>query len=284
MKSEINLTIGIPTFKRPHGLRKTLESIAKQSVTVSEVIVSDNAGVDGETSSIVAEFKDRIPSLRLSVQTSNLGAIGNLIWLLKEAKSTHFMWLADDDELLETNYLQVLRDRLIVDKDTMLVFPDVAIFFDRERSNWIKEPHRRVFSKCKTDADYLLAFCSYGGGHCFYGMYDREKLLSVRMEDLVDVDLSYFMEGRFLHTLFLEGRVRFEPSATMIYDGTSATRIPDAVLFGSFLTYSYRVHRMYFRSKLAWRLKIPALIRIARNHYPYLLQLWKGKRKAARIG
>ena len=280
MKPEISLTIGVPTFKRPQGLRNTLHSIAKQSVLATEIIVSDNAGVDELTATIIAEFREIVPNLRLAVQPSNLGALGNLIWLSREAKSEYFMWVADDDELVEPTFLENLFSRIAADSELALVFPEVEIFFDKERSQWIREPHRRVFSNCKTNNDYLLAFCGYGGGHCFYGMYDRQKLASLEMEKLMDFDLSYFMEGRFLHKLFLESKVRFEPSASMIYDGTSATRISEAILFDSFRKYSYRVHRMYVCSKIPWRLKFSALVRIARNHYPYLIQLWKGKRRA----
>jgi glycosyltransferase involved in cell wall biosynthesis len=279
MAAMIDVTIGVPTFNRADGLRRALESIASQTVQVSEVIVSDNCSPGSLNEAVVEEFKSRIPGLRFVKQSFNIGAQNNFLWLLKEAKGTYFMWLADDDELRDSNYLEVMHTSRVMCPETLLLFPEISIFFDESRANWLHGVHYRIFEKCVTDWDYLLAFCGYGGGHCFYGMWNRAALLALKLELLLDDDIAYFNEGRFLHTIFLKGGIRFEPRATLVYDGTAATKKANRVLLTAFSTYSYRVHKLYFLSALSLPRKFSLFARIAKSHYPYLFQLWRTRKR-----
>lgn len=279
MAASIDVTIGIPTFSRADGLRRALESVAVQTVSVNEVIVSDNNSPGHLNEAVVEEFRSRIPGLRFVKQQSNIGAQNNFLWLLKEAKSTNFMWLADDDELRDSNYLEVMHASKMVRPEEVLLFPEISIFFDEARANWMHDTHHRVFKNCVTDWDYLIAFCGYGGGHCFYGMWNRAALLALGLELLLDDDIAYYNEGRFLHTVFLKGGIRFEPRATLVYDGTAATRKANKILLNAFSTYSCRVHKLYLSSPLSLRQKLSLLARVAKSHYPYLLHLWRARNR-----
>ena len=55
------VSVGIPTFNRPDGLRRTLECITNQTYKNLEIIVSDNCSPGPETEAVVREFmaKDR---------------------------------------------------------------------------------------------------------------------------------------------------------------------------------------------------------------------------------
>lgn len=269
------ICIGMPTYNRPQGLRRALESVANQSRLPDEVLISDNASHTDEAQSVASEFHDQLPSLKFVRQSRNIGATNNFLWLLEHASASHFMWLADDDEFADKNLLSSLMGRMAREPNLRLVFPEFLAFFDEAKTNWSKDVHYPIFGQCQSDWDYLKAFCSYGGGHSFYGLYDREKLVAINPRRLLDPDLAYFNEGRFLHSLFIAGGVRFEPSARMIYDGTSATKISNTVLLSAFFEYSKRVHKLYARSHLSPLKKMEALRRVAGSHYPYLLHLFR---------
>lgn len=92
------VSVGIPTFNRPDGLRRTLECITKQSYANLEIIVSDNCSTTTDTERVVREIMQRDPRLRYFRQTENIGPTKNIRFVLEQATGEYFMWAADDDE------------------------------------------------------------------------------------------------------------------------------------------------------------------------------------------
>lgn len=271
----INVTVGIPTYNRPEGLRLTLESIASQTKLPAEVIISDNASTTAEAADIAEKYRGHLPDLRYFRQPENIGPINNFLWLLDAAQQPYFTWLADDDQWGNNTYLEALHSRIHADPSLLMVFPDVDIFIGKDKhKTWTRSIHSERYQDCTSDWDYIKAFSSYGGGHCFYGLYDKEKLVSLDPRLLLDPSLAYFTEGRYLHALFLHGGVRFEPNASMHCDATMATKLSNKVLLAAFMTYSIKVHAQYMRSNLSFIEKLTLLRSIALSHYPYILHLW----------
>ena len=112
------VTIGMPTYRRAHTIRRALSSISKQTYRDFVLVISDNAGTDPETLKAVQEFASVLPDVILVEQNENLGALPNLNFLLAIAETEYFMWLADDDEITP-NYLAELVG--LLDRDTSAV-------------------------------------------------------------------------------------------------------------------------------------------------------------------
>jgi len=91
------VTIGIPTFNRPDGLRRTLECMLGQTYREIEVIISDNCSSDPAVERTAREFSNLDKRVRYIRQTENIGPVHNFLYLLDEAKGNYFMWAADDD-------------------------------------------------------------------------------------------------------------------------------------------------------------------------------------------
>lgn len=92
------ITVGIPTYNRPDGLRRTLEGILNQSYRNIKVIVSDNCSSDPGVEQVISEIAradSRVDSVR---QPKNIGLFHNFIAVLKLAEGQFFAWAADDDE------------------------------------------------------------------------------------------------------------------------------------------------------------------------------------------
>lgn len=101
------VTIGMPTYKRGHTIRRALQSIAAQTYRDFVLIVSDNNGEDPVTQEVLRELAEELPLAVLIAQRENIGAMRNLHLLAGLAESEYFMWLADDDEI-SPNYLENL--------------------------------------------------------------------------------------------------------------------------------------------------------------------------------
>lgn len=98
MKTDVKLTIAIPTYNRCNLLRQTLDSIMKQRVEGMEVIVSDNASTDG-TEDMMKEYCEK-NNIRYFRNTENLGMDKNFLNCLQKAEGEYIHLLSDDDILL----------------------------------------------------------------------------------------------------------------------------------------------------------------------------------------
>src|SRR6266404_619139 len=76
------VSVGIPTFNRPVGLRRTLEFICGQTYTNIEILVSDNASPGSETESVAREFSAQDKRIKYFRQPTNIGAIANFRFVL----------------------------------------------------------------------------------------------------------------------------------------------------------------------------------------------------------
>ena len=74
MKNRLPLvSVGIPTYNRPEGLRRTLECITGQTYKDLEIIVSDNCSPGPETEAIAREFMAKDSRIQYFHQEENKG-------------------------------------------------------------------------------------------------------------------------------------------------------------------------------------------------------------------
>ena len=92
------VSVGILTYNRPKGLRKTLECITGQTYKNLEIIVSNNCSPESETDDVVREFMDIDPRIQYYRQAENKGQTLNFKFVFERSNGEYFMWAADDDE------------------------------------------------------------------------------------------------------------------------------------------------------------------------------------------
>lgn len=90
----------VVTYKRPLGLRRTLESISKQSQLPDEVIVCDDASND-ETESIASEWSGKFKNYRYVKNNSNMGMPANLNNGIAQARGDFIVNFHDADYYFE---------------------------------------------------------------------------------------------------------------------------------------------------------------------------------------
>jgi glycosyltransferase involved in cell wall biosynthesis len=92
------VTVGIPTYNRPEGLKRTLESITSQTYKNIEIIISDNCSDNAIVNEVIDDFKKRDFRIKPFIQKENFGAFNNFKFVLEKATGDYFMWAADDDQ------------------------------------------------------------------------------------------------------------------------------------------------------------------------------------------
>ena len=117
------VSVGIPTYNRPDGLRNCLDAIIKQTYRNLEIIVSDNATPNNRTENVVREFTQIDSRVKYFRQNENKGAIYNFQFVLDKSTGDYFMWAADDDYRAPT-YVESLLGELLRCPDCSIAFCD----------------------------------------------------------------------------------------------------------------------------------------------------------------
>lgn len=207
------VTIGLPTFNRS-TLRRTLLSLANQSFRDFVVIVSDNAGMSPATIDTIREFEKDLPEVYLIAQERNIGALGNLSFLLGCATTEYFMWLADDDEISES----YLKDLIF------LLESNPAAVCAMGRWRLMKNAHEGENRKQleNSAASRVLRIIKYvtfdADDSFFYGLHRTAKLRRCHFEGYVFPNSKVLTNCCyvFLFDLIWQGPIRYSQEATWI--------------------------------------------------------------------
>ncbi|MFH1777348.1 MAG: glycosyltransferase family 2 protein, partial [Candidatus Omnitrophota bacterium] len=100
------VSIGVPTYNCPQGLRRSLECICSQAYKNLEIIVSDNCSPDPSVEATVREFSEKDRRIKYFRQEENKGMVFNFQFVISKATGDYFMWLADDDWFEESSYIE----------------------------------------------------------------------------------------------------------------------------------------------------------------------------------
>ncbi len=106
MKQAVVTTV-IPTFRRPHLLKRAIASALNQTYEAVAVEVFDNASGD-ETAAVVAEAASKDPRVRYFCHPCNIGSIRNFEFGMRQVRTPYFSFLSDDDLLLPRFYEEAI--------------------------------------------------------------------------------------------------------------------------------------------------------------------------------
>lgn len=113
------VTIIIPTYNRLDLLKEAYYSCKKQTVKDFDLIVTDNASIDGSREFIQEVMNDNIIT-ELVLHKSNIGATANIENALKLVKTKWITILCDDDTL-EINFIEKTINTLRNTKGSLVI-------------------------------------------------------------------------------------------------------------------------------------------------------------------
>jgi glycosyltransferase involved in cell wall biosynthesis len=197
------VSIGVPTFNRPSGLRNTLLCLTKQTYKNVEIIISDNYSNNSEVDSVIEYFKkldNRIVSFK---QLSNLGPVKNFEFVLNNALGSYFMWAADDDEWRDT-FVEDLINLYQVNESCSIAISDFQCIKNGEVicHSYLSEFH--AVSKATSAAELTeLAIKHVIPAHLIYGMFRVEECRTA-FKFMQHYNLwPYFASDQIFNLLFL---------------------------------------------------------------------------------
>jgi len=188
-KDQPLVSVGIPTYNRPEGLRRTLECMTQQTYNNLEIIVSDNCSPGRETEAVVREFMEQDSRIQYYLQDENKGMAFNFQFVLEKSTGKYFMWASDDDEW-EPSYVSCMVEVLESN-------PDAVLSFCRfEYTYAYRQPLTRIDKRSKIiglSRFYRLLYTSclmpkMATSHYIFGLIRRDVLLKCGgIETRVDI-------------------------------------------------------------------------------------------------
>jgi glycosyltransferase involved in cell wall biosynthesis len=114
------ISIGLPVYNGEEFLRQTLDSLLGQEYENFELIISDNASVDG-TAAICEDYQKRDQRVRYSRNATNVGATGNFNRAFELSSGEFFMWAGAHD-LWHPSFISRCVDIVLNDQSVVLAY------------------------------------------------------------------------------------------------------------------------------------------------------------------
>jgi glycosyltransferase involved in cell wall biosynthesis len=169
------VSIGLPVFNGENYLAVALDSLLAQTFKDFELIIADNASIDG-TEEICRDYARRDPRVRYHRSPVNRGLTWNHNRLVHLARGEYFKWVGHDDiyhpDMLRRCVEVLDRDRDVILCSVWEVEIDAEGEVIRELAHWPQatgspRPHERFHAIVRGLA---------GGGHDVYGVIRTEIL------------------------------------------------------------------------------------------------------------
>jgi glycosyltransferase involved in cell wall biosynthesis len=139
------ISVVICTWNRSRLLRLTLEQMTRLDVphgTTWELIVVNNNCSD-DTDSVLAEFGQRLPIVRLFEPTPGKSHAGN--YAIRQAKGEYIIW-TDDDVLVEAGWLQAYLDAFAQWPEATIFAGAIDPWFEQSPPRWLELVFPKVAS------------------------------------------------------------------------------------------------------------------------------------------
>jgi glycosyltransferase involved in cell wall biosynthesis len=241
------VSVGIPTYNRPAGLRRTLDCITSQTYGNLEILVSDNCSAGTDTADVVREFQARDPRVHSFRQPTNLGIDGNFKFLLDKATGPLFFWAADDDEWTP-DFVQVCVDRL-GNAGSVMTGMRVAV---RPRGLLRPKPPLSLSAGARC-FDNAVAFFTNLQPSLFYGIHRTETLRVCLREFMYDYYDCFFILRQILtHGFVTDPKVCFHVGVETEAETYKPSRPEAGVVYRYWPFFSDSIRTVLGSGKLSW--------------------------------
>lgn len=139
MNSNPIITTVIPTYRRPHLLRRAILSVLAQTYPHISVLVTDNASGD-ETAQVVNEIQKYDKRVKYHCHYANIGSYNNFNFGLNAVETEFFSLLSDDDFLVPDFYEKTAAmikqfpdagfycmPTIVIDTDGKIISPPIQV-------------------------------------------------------------------------------------------------------------------------------------------------------------
>jgi glycosyltransferase involved in cell wall biosynthesis len=186
------VTVGLPIYNRPEGLRNTLECFINQTYKNIEIIIADNCSPNPEVEKIAKEYVVKDKRISYFRHDSNKGWGFNTIFVIDKAKGKYFI-RATDDDWWDNSFIEKMVD-LFQSNSNIILASSEFNYTDIDRNvlwNYGIKNHYEFLKKFSTSnkkqnlKDYINQFEGFGKASMYLGMYNLSVLKDKYIQDLL---------------------------------------------------------------------------------------------------
>jgi len=202
------VSIGITSYNRPNGLRRTLECITSQTYKNLEIIVSDNCSNDPAVQSVLHEYQQRDRRVNCIFQPENKGAAFNFKFVLEQATGDYFMWAADDD-WWDTRFVEEAVAALEANPSAVACWSNVLFHREDNALTWPEPYHLYSNPDLCFDSKVtsLLKYHFQYGWYGIYALFRRDTIAKLFPRHAGESNLVFGSDVHFMTDVLLAGKV-----------------------------------------------------------------------------
>ena len=247
------VSVGIPTYNRPEGLRRTLECITNQTYKTLQIIVSDNCSPNSKVEIIVKDFINKDNRITYYKQKENSGAANNFKFVLEKATGEYFMWAADDDEW-DSSFISITVSFLVNNKNYIAVSTEAQYYDGHQKFDFFSEG--KPFYKFHSDNELerLKYMLKYNYGNLVYGMY-RLNILKALPIIFVKNEIPFLVQIIFMGNWKVLPEIRlYKKTNIYTYRQAKWEKVGGKLLDKRFnLNYLKELKNNYYYHKVAYK-------------------------------
>ncbi len=206
---EILVTVGIPTYKRPELLKNALNSLKMQSYKNIKIIIGVNGNNDEieKYKIIKSNFINEL-NIEFYFHNKNIGAINNILYLLKICNTKYFMWLSDDDTI-SPKFIESSLNCLEKNSDAVTVMSTWELVYSNNKTKKIIPSYFDQNSKLKR----IINYCNITDDAFFYGLHRTLNLKKCSFSNFWGPNSELISNWAYVYLfdLVIQGKILFNP-------------------------------------------------------------------------
>lgn len=189
---KVEVSICIPAFNNPHGLRRTLASVTNQIFQDLEVIITDDSTTD-EVSEVANEFRDKFIDFTYVRNKNRKGSPGNWNECIERASGKFIKIIHHDDWFSSPNSLKsfVAKARSMLPND-VVIFSSSEAVSPRGKRISLNKPEKSTVELLLNDPRSLLEANIIGAPSSV--LYTNHKGISFDEKLIWLVDVDFYLQ------------------------------------------------------------------------------------------
>lgn len=178
------VSIGLPIFNRPEGLKIALDCLINQTYDNIEIIIADNCSPNPEVEKIAREYLERDNRIRYYRHEENLGWGYNTNFVIEKAKGNYFM-RATDDDWWDESFVEKIMHLMLKDKEIVLGFSNfIEVDVQGKKSRIHPDNHLPLLEAFTTSdkvmniKNYVSQLERFGKSNLYFSIFKVDLLRS----------------------------------------------------------------------------------------------------------
>lgn len=134
-KKHKTLSVYLSNYNDGHLIGRALEAFSQQTVQPDEILIIDDASTD-DSVEIIKKYKDKIPSLRLTINPSNKGVMANIAGIENRLQGD-YIYGASSDDYIAPNFFASAMHMAELYPHAGIIFGQVAMVNEEEQELYL---------------------------------------------------------------------------------------------------------------------------------------------------